>query len=77
MNLHEIVAAALAEDIGPLGDLTASLLPATATGDAVIVPRNDGVLAGCDAAHETFAQVDTRIDFPETSRAFARRFVIS
>lgn len=67
MNLNEIVAAALAEDIGPLGDLTASLLPAKATGDAVIVPRNDGVLAGCDAAHETFAQVDTRIAVAWTS----------
>ena len=67
MNLQEVVAQALAEDLGPLGDLTASLLPPTATGDAVIVPRNDGVLAGCDAAHETFAQVDTRIAVAWTS----------
>jgi nicotinate-nucleotide pyrophosphorylase (carboxylating) len=67
MNLQEIVAAALAEDLGPLGDLTASLLPATATGDAVMVPRNDGVLAGCAAAHEAFAQVDTRVAVAWTS----------
>ena len=67
MNLQEVVAQALAEDIGPLGDLTASLLPRKATGDAVIVPRNDGVLAGCDAAHEAFAQVDTRIAVAWTS----------
>ncbi len=68
MNLSETVANALAEDLGPLGDLTASLLPPKATGDAVIVPRNDGVLAGCDAAHEAFAQVDTRIAVAWTSR---------
>jgi nicotinate-nucleotide pyrophosphorylase (carboxylating) len=67
VNLQEIVAQALAEDVGPLGDLTASLLPKKATGDAVIVPRNDGVLAGCDAAHEAFAQVDTRIAVAWTS----------
>jgi nicotinate-nucleotide pyrophosphorylase (carboxylating) len=61
VNLTELVAAALAEDLTPLGDLTAALLPPKATGDAVIVPRHDGVLAGSAAAHETFAQVDTRI----------------
>ena len=27
MNLHDLVAAALDEDLAPLGDLTASLLP--------------------------------------------------
>ncbi|MGI8983022.1 MAG: carboxylating nicotinate-nucleotide diphosphorylase [Acidimicrobiales bacterium] len=59
--MKEVVRAALAEDIGPLGDLTASLLPAKAGGDAVVVPRTDGVLAGSAAAHEAFAQVDTRI----------------
>ena len=67
MNLTEIVATALAEDLGPLGDLTASLLPAKATGDAMIVPRNDGVLAGCAAAHEAFSQVDTRVAVAWTS----------
>jgi nicotinate-nucleotide pyrophosphorylase (carboxylating) len=65
--VKEIVAAALAEDLGPLGDLTAALLPPKATGDAVIVPRNDGVLAGCAAAHEAFAQVDTRVAVAWTS----------
>ena len=67
MNLKDTVANALREDIGALGDLTASLLPAKATGDAVIVPRHDGVLAGCDAAHEAFGQVDTRIAVAWTS----------
>ena len=65
--MRDVVAAALAEDLGPLGDLTASLLPAKATGDATIVPRNDGVLAGCELAHEAFSQVDTRVAVAWTS----------
>ena len=59
--MNEVVAAALAEDLGPLGDLTASLLPPRATVAADIVPRASGVLAGSAAAHEAFAQVDPRI----------------
>ena len=59
--MKEIVAAALAEDLGPLGDLTASLLPPAATVEAAIVPRSDGVLAGSAAASEAFAQVNARI----------------
>ena len=46
MNLRDTVAAALDEDLGPLGDLTAALLPRAATAEAVIVPRGDGILAG-------------------------------
>ncbi|MDQ3897373.1 MAG: hypothetical protein M3326_09070 [Actinomycetota bacterium] len=61
MNLRGLVAAALDEDLTPLGDLTAALLPPQATVDAALVPRNDGVLAGSAAAHEAFAQVDRRI----------------
>ncbi len=60
-GLPDVVARALAEDLGPLGDLTSSLLPADATATAVLVPRQDGVLAGRPAAHETFAQVDRRV----------------
>jgi nicotinate-nucleotide pyrophosphorylase (carboxylating) len=61
VSVHDIVAAALAEDVGPLGDLTAALLPPDATAEAYLVPRADGVLAGCDAATEAFRQVDDRI----------------
>ena len=56
-TLAEVVAAALAEDVGPLGDITASLLPSKATAEAFLVPRTDGVLAGCAAAREAFIQV--------------------
>jgi nicotinate-nucleotide pyrophosphorylase (carboxylating) len=54
----DAVARALAEDLLPLGDLTASLVPATATATVVIASRAEGVLAGRACAEETFAQVD-------------------
>lgn len=60
--IGDVVARALAEDLGPLGDLTSALLPAGAQADAVLVPRAAGVLAGRAAAHETFAQVDPAIE---------------
>jgi nicotinate-nucleotide pyrophosphorylase (carboxylating) len=63
--VREAVARALAEDIGPLGDLTSALLPADSKATADIVPRKVGVLAGRMAATEAFFQVDAlvRIDW--------------
>ena len=61
MNLHDLVAAALDEDLAPLGDITASLLPPDAMVNAVLVTRADGVLAGVAAATETFAQLDASL----------------
>ena len=55
------VAAALAEDLTPLGDLSASLLPAGATTTARFVPRQPGVLAGTGCATEAFAQLDPAV----------------
>ena len=60
--IRDLVAAALAEDLGPLGDITSALLPEGAVIDAVLVSRADGVLAGRAAADETFRQVDTAIE---------------
>ncbi len=60
--VREAVARALAEDIGPLGDLTTSLLPAGAKATADLVPRKGGVLAGRLAAGEAFAQVDALVE---------------
>jgi nicotinate-nucleotide pyrophosphorylase (carboxylating) len=54
----EAVGRALSEDLGPLGDLTAALLPDGVTTSAAIVSRVKGVLAGSACATETFAQVD-------------------
>jgi nicotinate-nucleotide pyrophosphorylase (carboxylating) len=58
LAVREAVARALAEDVLPLGDLTASLVPATATGRASVVSRRPGVVAGRLCALEAFAQVD-------------------
>ncbi|HLI74498.1 MAG TPA: carboxylating nicotinate-nucleotide diphosphorylase [Acidimicrobiales bacterium] len=52
------VALALEEDLGPLGDLTAMLVPADAPGRARVVSRQEGVLAGRLCAEEAFSQVD-------------------
>jgi nicotinate-nucleotide pyrophosphorylase (carboxylating) len=60
--VRDAVARALAEDVLPLGDLTASLVPADAVVRARFVSRQPGVLAGRLCAEETFAQVDPRIE---------------
>ena len=60
-SLAAVVADALGEDLGPLGDITSSLLPPNAMAVASLVPRIGGVLAGRDAADETFRQVDPSI----------------
>ena len=56
--IREAVGRALAEDIGPLGDLTAALVPADADAVADVVAREVGVLAGTACASEVFAQLD-------------------
>jgi nicotinate-nucleotide pyrophosphorylase (carboxylating) len=58
---REAVARALAEDLGPLGDLTAALLPPGATAVGDLAPRAPGVLAGRLAATEAFTQVDSSL----------------
>lgn len=59
--VREAVARALAEDIGPEGDLTAALVPASALGRVRVVSRADGVLAGRMCAIETFSQIDAAL----------------
>ncbi len=56
--VREVVARALAEDLGVFGDVTAGLVPEDATVAARIVARAEGVLAGRLAATEAFAAVD-------------------
>lgn len=56
MNVAEVVAHALAEDVGA-GDLTArAVVPEDARAIAVVEQRAPGVLFGLDIARETFAQ---------------------
>jgi nicotinate-nucleotide pyrophosphorylase (carboxylating) len=53
------VARALAEDLGPLGDLTSiALVPEEAHGTGRFVARAPGVLAGTAAAGEVYARLD-------------------
>ena len=60
--VRDAVARALAEDLTPMGDLSAALLPPDAEAEAEFVVRAAGVLAGTRCATETFHQIDERID---------------
>jgi nicotinate-nucleotide pyrophosphorylase (carboxylating) len=60
--VRDAVARALAEDLGPLGDITAALLDPGEHGVAAFVPRKNGVLAGRACATEVFAQVDELVE---------------
>ncbi|MEP6658917.1 MAG: carboxylating nicotinate-nucleotide diphosphorylase [Acidimicrobiales bacterium] len=59
--VHDAVARALAEDLGPLGDLTAALVPDQMMVVAEIRSRGDGVLAGSACATEAFGQVSPAV----------------
>ncbi|MEY2417565.1 MAG: hypothetical protein QOG90_245 [Actinomycetota bacterium] len=68
VNLHPPIGAvrdaverALAEDLTPMGDLTASLVDPLARVHAAIVARDEGVLAGSLCVDETCRQVDADI----------------
>jgi nicotinate-nucleotide pyrophosphorylase (carboxylating) len=60
-EVRRAVAVALAEDLTPLGDLTASLLDPGIAATADFVPRTAGVLAGTRCASEAFAQLDPEV----------------
>ena len=60
-TIRAAVAVALAEDLTPLGDLSAALLPPDALAQAEFVVRVDGVVAGLACVDETFSQVDPAI----------------
>ncbi len=59
--VRDAVARALAEDLGPLGDITAALLPPDAQGEATLVARAGGVLAGTMCVTETYGQLDPKV----------------
>jgi nicotinate-nucleotide pyrophosphorylase (carboxylating) len=58
----DAVTRALAEDLLPLGDLTAALVPPTATAAVAIVSREAGVVAGRACAVEAFRQIDPTLE---------------
>ena len=58
------VAAALAEDLGSEGDITTdAIVPAGAKGEAAIVARQAGVIAGLDLAEAAFRTLDPDLRF--------------
>ena len=64
-ELRELVARALAEDLGEAGDLTSdAVVPAGAEARARIVQKEPGVVFGIEAAAEAFAQVGARAFAP-------------
>jgi len=58
----DVVTRALAEDLTPLGDLSASLLPDGVQATAQFASRAVGVIAGIACATETLRQVDPSIE---------------
>ncbi|HVT78618.1 MAG TPA: carboxylating nicotinate-nucleotide diphosphorylase [Acidimicrobiales bacterium] len=59
--VRDAVERALAEDLTPMGDLTAALVDPGARVNAAIVARQEGVLAGTLCVEETCRQVDPDI----------------
>jgi nicotinate-nucleotide pyrophosphorylase (carboxylating) len=58
------VAAALAEDLGQAGDITTdAIVPAESKGEAAIVARQAGVIAGLDLAEAAFRALDPETRF--------------
>ena len=58
----DAVTRAIAEDVLPLGDLTAGLVPADRRATVDVVSRTDGVVAGRACALETFTQIDPGLE---------------
>jgi nicotinate-nucleotide pyrophosphorylase (carboxylating) len=57
-QLNELIDRALAEDLGPDGDVTTlATIPAELAGSADLVPRQSGVLAGIGVAAAVFTRV--------------------
>jgi nicotinate-nucleotide pyrophosphorylase (carboxylating) len=59
--VREVVARCLAEDLTPLGDLSAALIDSEATIGAQVVSRGEGRLAGTACFTEAFAQLDPAV----------------
>ena len=64
-DLHQLVAAALAEDLGEsnLDVTTSSIVDTTLMGEAVVIARKPGVLSGSDAAARVFEMILPRSEY--------------
>jgi len=64
MLVEQAVRAALAEDLGLAGDITTDpIIPADAQGEAALVARKPGVVAGLDLAEAAFKTLDPGVRF--------------
>jgi nicotinate-nucleotide pyrophosphorylase (carboxylating) len=62
--VEQAVRAALAEDLGLAGDITTEpIIPPDAQGEAAIVARKPGVIAGLDLAEAAFKALDPEVVF--------------
>lgn len=62
--VEQAVASALEEDLGLAGDITTdAIIPANARGQAEIVAREEGVVAGLDLAETAFRMLDPEVRF--------------
>ncbi len=62
--VEQAVAAALQEDLGLAGDITTdAIVPAGAEGEAAIVARQAGIVAGLDLAEAAFTTLDFETEF--------------
>ena len=59
--MDDLIQRALAEDVGTGDVTTATLVPETATGRAVLTQKAPGVIAGLDVAEAVFHQVDPEL----------------
>ena len=64
-DLHQVVAAALAEDLGDrnVDVTTSSIIDADLMGEAVVIARKPGVLSGSDAAARVFEMIRPRSEY--------------
>lgn len=62
-ELHSLIERALKEDIGE-GDVTTTcIVPATQFFRGEILAKEKGIIAGLEVARQTFAHLDSRVDF--------------
>ena len=62
--VEQAVATALEEDLGGVGDITTNaIIPPDAQGDASIIVRKPGVIAGLDLAAASFKSLDPDVHF--------------
>lgn len=64
-HVVRVVAAALAEDVGPGDVTTLATIPETATCEAQLRTRDPGVVAGLPVAIEAFRQLDATLEIVE------------